>query len=96
MQEIVTKLILELQQNIADNAGTIDYERYEAELLSVLQNLQQCNVSGALQPVDFADMLLMDFEISTFDNGDLCWQLAGTKQNYTSAQIYKKLCGNDR
>lgn len=47
MQEIVTELMLELQQNIADNAGTIDYERYEADLLSVLQNLKQCNVGSS-------------------------------------------------
>jgi len=48
MQNIVTSLILELQQNCADNAGAIDYKRYEATLLAHLQKLKQCNVSGSL------------------------------------------------
>ena len=35
-QEIVTMLILELQQNVADNTGTIDYDRFEADALALL------------------------------------------------------------
>ena len=45
---VVTSLILELQQNVADNAGTIDYERYEAALLEHLQKLEQCNVMRSM------------------------------------------------
>ena len=41
LQIVVTALVLELQQNVADNAGAIDYERFEADALAVLKRAQE-------------------------------------------------------
>lgn len=40
LQIVVTALVLELQQNVADNAGAIDYERFEADALALLNYAQ--------------------------------------------------------
>ena len=37
----IAALLLELQQNVADNAGTIDYQRFEADALAVLKTAQE-------------------------------------------------------
>lgn len=88
----------ELFEVIEYNTVTLSHQRAiktAVEAYSSASNSGKPIVSGSLPPDEFADMLLRDFEISTFDNGDLCWQLAGTKQNYTSGEIYKILSGND-
>ena len=36
----IATLLLELQQNVADNEGTIDYERFEADALALLNYAQ--------------------------------------------------------
>ena len=38
----------------------------------------------------FGEFLLMDYEIDSFDNGELCWKLCGTNQKYTSKDLFKE------
>jgi calcineurin-like phosphoesterase family protein len=37
---------------------------------------------------EFAEFLLQDYEMGVFENDDLCWVLAGTKQKYSTEKIY--------
>ena len=49
------------------------------------------------EAIEFADYLLGNFEMSEFEkehpkykvDDELCWQLAGTKQKYTSKEMYE-------
>jgi hypothetical protein len=49
------------------------------------------------EAIEFADYLLGNFEMSEFEkehpkykvDEELCWQLAGTKQKYTSKEMYE-------
>lgn len=81
------RFLTEREQKIVDTC---------LQLINETEQLHKPNVSGSLPPVQFADELLGDYEMATFENGDLCWVLAGTNQKYTTEQIYKILSGNDR
>lgn len=40
--------------------------------------------------IKFADALLMDFEMSEFEDGKLCWQLCGIPQKMKTNEVYDR------
>ena len=41
------------------------------------------------ETVKFADFILDDYEMTTDDEDNLCWVLAGTNQKRSSKELYK-------
>jgi len=75
-ETIATNLIMELQQNFADNAGCIDYDRYEKTLLNQLKEIfkDMSNDKTAAKDewmhytqIDFTDEKFNYFSIDTRD-----------------------------
>ena len=46
-------------------------------------------VSNSLA-IKFADALLKDFEMSEFENEDLCWKLCGVPHKMTTSEVYDR------
>lgn len=43
-----------------------------------------------IECINFADYILLDYEIIADENDDLKFELAGTKQRYTSKELYDR------
>ena len=75
------------QPQSVDNAIDVEEVNYQSSNL----------VTEKKEAIEFADYLLGNFEMAEFEkehpkyvvDDELCWQLAGTKQKYTTVEMYQ-------